>query len=406
MAKKEKSLFIFKDLLSTIDTSMKGTSIMRETEKSQKKRELISTGIYVLNAAISGSLFGGIARNRITAIGGASSTGKSFLCYNICRQAQSEGYSIVYIDTEFSIELDQLPNYGIDVSEDKFTLIRSNVIEDLKIFITRILDGLKAEKEAGKELPKMLFVLDSVGQMASRKETEDALSGKEKADFTKAKALGSFFRIINSDLGYLNIGLICTNHTYLSMDMYPTEHMKGGSGLFYTASTIMFLSKAKLKEGIEDDLDLGQSGIVVTAKMVKNRLAKPKKVKFEISFVSGCNKYVGLDYWCTGENFEQIGIAKGKIDESGKFIAGGNRWYVHHLGGHVKGSDLFSPNVFTDEVLKRMEPIINDYFKFKSVIEIDEINKKLEETKGKISEKELYGDDGLDSSNLFDEDED
>lgn len=228
MAKKEKSLFTFKDLLSTIDTSIKGTSIIRETEKSQKKRDMISTGIYVLNAAISGSLFGGIARNRITAIGGKSATGKSYLCYNICKQAQESGYSIVYIDTEFSIELDQLPNYGIDISQDRFSLIRSNVIEDLKITVTRILDALKAEKEAGKELPKLLFVLDSVGQMASRKETEDALSGKEKADFTKAKALGSFFRIINSDLGFLNIPMLCTNHTYESIDMYPTEHMKGG----------------------------------------------------------------------------------------------------------------------------------------------------------------------------------
>lgn len=177
------------------------------------------------------------------------------------------------------------------------------------------------------------------------------------------------------------------------------------SGLFYTASTIMFLSKAKLKEGIEDDLDLGQSGIVVTAKMVKNRLAKPKKVKFEISFVSGCNKYTGLDYWCTAENFEQIGIAKGKMDEHGQFIPGGNRWYVHHLGGHIKGSDLFSANVFTEDVLKRMEPIINDYFRFKSVTEIDEVNKKLEDSKGQISEKELYADE-LSGSEFFDDDED
>lgn len=176
------------------------------------------------------------------------------------------------------------------------------------------------------------------------------------------------------------------------------------SGLFYSASTIAFLSKAKLKEGIEDDLDLGQSGIVVTAKMVKNRMAKPKKVKFEISFVSGCNKYVGLDYWLTPENFDQIGICKGKMVE-GKFVAGGNKWYVRHLGKHVPGADLFTSNVFTDEVLNSMEPIINEYFKFKSITEIDEINKKLEESKGQISEKDLYGEDNLSSSALFDDED-
>lgn len=405
MAKKEANMFSFKDLLGTIDTSIKGTSIIRETEKTSKKRETISTGIYVLNAAMSGSLYGGIPANRISIIGGPSSTGKSFLCYNICKEAQLKDYSIIYIDTEYSIEVDQLPGYGINTDPEKFTLIRSNVIEDLKIFMTKTLDSLKEIKDTGKQLPKIMIVLDSIGQLGSRKEVEDALSGKEKADFTKAKALASFFRIINSDLGFLNIAFLATAHTYETMDMFPQTKIRGGEGPFYAASTIAFLSKAKLKEGIEDDLDLGQSGIVVTAKMVKNRMAKPKKVKFEISFVSGCNKYVGLDYWLTEDTFEQVGIAKGKVVD-GKFIPGGNRWYVDHLGGHVKGSELFTSKVFTDDVLIRLEPIINDYFKFKSLTEIEEINKRLEEAGGNISEKELYGDEALSSSQLFEDDED
>lgn len=406
MAKQaSKSIFSFKDLLGSIDSSIKGTSIIRETEKTAKKRSTIPTGIYVLNAALSGSLFGGVSDNRITILGGPSGVGKSFLCYSIAKQAQLAGYNIIYIDTEFAIELDQLPNYGIDISEDRFTLIRSNVIEDLKIFTTKLLDSLKTAKEEGKDIGKTIIFLDSIGQLGSRKEVEDALAGKEKADMTKAKALGSFFRIINSDLGFLKIPMVATNHTYETMDMFPQTKMKGGEGAFYSASTICFMTKAKLKEGIEDDLDLGQSGIVVTARMVKNRLAKPKKVKFEISFVSGCNPFVGLDYWCTEDNFEQIGIAKGKVDDKGNFIGGGNKWYVHHLKRHVASADLFSSKVFTDDVLKSMEPIINDYFKFKSITEIDEINKKLEEAGGKISEKELYGKEAISNSEFF-EDED
>lgn len=401
---KTQNLFSFKDLIGSVDASIKGTSIMRETHKTAAKRTMIPTGIYVLNAAMSGSLFGGIADNRITILGGPSGVGKSFLCYSIVKQAQAQGYFVFYIDTEFAIELDQLPGYGIDTAEDKFSLIRSNVIEDLKIFMTRTLDKLKDVKGEGKDFGKVMFVLDSMGQLGSRKEIEDALGGKEKADFTKAKALGSLFRIINSDLGFLKIPLLATNHTYETMDMFPQTKMKGGEGAFYSASTIAFLTKAKLKEGIEDDLDLGQSGIVVTAKMVKNRMAKPKKVKFEISFVSGCNPYVGLDYWLTPENFEQLGICKGKM-VGDQFVAGGNRWYVHHLGGHVKGSDLFSGKVFTPEVLKSLEPIINDYFKFKSITEIEEINKRLEESGGKISEKELYGAESLNSSSIFEDDE-
>jgi hypothetical protein len=194
--------------------------------------------------------------------------------------------------------------------------------------LTKFIDGLKEMKEQG-ELPKMMIFLDSIGQLASRKEINDALDGKEKADMTRAKAIASLFRIINSDLGYLNIPMIVTNHTYLSQDLFPKEIMKGGTGLFYSASSIVFLSKAKLKEGDEDELSLGQSGIVVTAKAKKNRLAIPKQVKFNISFESGSNPYVGLDYFCTAENFEKVGLAKGKMEVNKstgemKFVAGGN----------------------------------------------------------------------------------
>lgn len=214
MAKKEANLFTFKDVLSGLDSAFKSTATIRETINSSKKRGTISTGIYVLNAALSGSLYGGIQDNRITIFGGESGVGKSYLCFNVAREAQQKGYMIIYIDTEYAIELDQLENYGIDISEDKFVLMRNNIIEDLKVGIARFLDTLKSAKEEGKELPKLLFILDSIGQMGSRKETEDALAGKEKADMTRAKALGSMFRIINSDLGYLGYPLLCSNHTY------------------------------------------------------------------------------------------------------------------------------------------------------------------------------------------------
>ena len=671
----KKGNFNFKDIVGLTDGLIKKTAILRETEKSSAERGTISTGIYVLNAALSSDIYGGISDNRITVFGGESGVGKSFLCYNICKQAQSEGYSVIYIDTEFSIELDQLPGYGIDISEDKFMLIRSNVIEDLKILTTQLLDSLKEQKNAGNEIDKFIIVLDSVGQLGSRKEIEDAKSGKEKADMTKAKALASYFRIINSDLGYLQIPMIATNHTYKcvtgdtkvrmsdnslkeikdinsndfimtlmgpkkvnfntkydnasiyeivmedgiiirctpdhkflitddwsedetnecwkeaqdlletdyitcidsmyiklksirklevkdtvydinvedvhhyilengmvthnTMDLFPKDVMKGGcltgehiiqtrtglkqiqdiikgdyvmtlndweevlethiyekeviellldngqsikcskehkfliniqytdekswkiadeindgdmilflknknieyvkvifktelnftqtvhdltianshhyidengiihhnSGLFYSASAISFLSKAKLKDGNEDDLDIGQSGIVVTAKMIKNRMAKPKKVKFEISFVSGCNPFIGLDYWCTADNFNTVGIAKGKMVND-TFVPGGNRWYVKHLGTHVATASLFSDKVFIKDVLDALRPIIKDYFEYKSITEIDEINKRLENTKGQISEKELFSDD-ISSSQFFDnEDED
>lgn len=413
MAKKA-NLFSFKDIVGLTDGIIKKSSIVRETLESSKSRTSISTGIYVLNAAMNGDIYGGIADNRITVLGGASGVGKSFLCYNICREAQKQGYCIIYIDTEFSIELDQLPGYGIDISEDKFMLLRNNIIEDLKSTTTQILDSLKEAKNTGKEIQKFLFILDSVGQLGSRKEVEDALAGKEKADFTKAKALASYFRIINSDLGMLGIPMICTNHTYKTMDLFPQDKMKGGEGLFYSASSIAFLSKAKLKEGELDELDLGQSGIVVTAKMVKNRLAKPKKVKFEISFVSGCNPYVGLDFWLTPENMELTGICQGKMvtekvgkTTTQKFVPGGNRWYVNHLGKSIPTSELYTDKVFTKEVLDALRPIIKEYFRYKSITEINEIQKRLEEAKGELDEDDMELDSAnLSSSHLFESDED
>jgi hypothetical protein len=209
-------------------------------------------------------------------------------------------------------------------------------------------------------------------------------------------------RIINSDLGLLNIGLVCTNHTYDSMDMFPQKVMKGGQGLFYSASTIAFLSKAKLKEtDLMDDLDIGQSGILVTAKMVKNRMAKPKKVKFEISFVSGSNPYVGLDYWCTEENFDTIGIAKGKmVGES--FVGGGIKWYVKHLGTHVAAKNLFSKKVFTQEVLDNMRPLLMEYFKYKSLMD-SQADEDLEDLASQIDD--FDEDNNNFSTSLFDDDD-
>ena len=211
---KQKGVFSFKDIGGLTNGIIKKMPIQHETIKSSQSRGTIGTGIYVLNAAISSDIYGGIPDNRITVFGAPSGTGKSFLCYSIAKQAQAKGLGVIYIDTEYAIELDQLPGYGIDIDEEKFMLIRTNVIEDVKVMLTQLLDGLKEQKEAGNEVQKFIIFIDSVGQLGSRKEVEDALVGKEKADFTKAKALASLFRIINSDLGYLGIPLVCTNHTY------------------------------------------------------------------------------------------------------------------------------------------------------------------------------------------------
>jgi len=379
MAKKQskKEGFSFSkvgDLLNSITSKV---AIVIETEAKEKK--FISTGVYLLDAALSARMLGGgIEYGKIFTVAGDSGTGKSFVALSAAKNAQRDGMGVIYIDTEYSIQFGDLPNYGIDNDPEKFKLVRSNKVEDINILLSQLLDELKQEKLKNGSIQPFLIVLDSLGQMSSNKEKTDLLKGDLKVDMTRAKAMAAMFRSINSDLGYLNIPMIVCNHVYLEQgSMYPQQILKGGKALVYSSSVIGMMSKAKLKTGQEDDMDLGASGIVVTFKTAKNRLAKPKKIKFEISFVSGLNPFTGLDAFCQPEFYEEIGIAKGKeeVDKSTgeiTFKPGGVRWYVRHLGKSVFTKDLFKANVFTDEVMKKMEPIVNDYFRYRSIDEIED----------------------------------
>jgi len=385
MAKSTKELkkFEFSKVGTILDNIAKNVPV--QIIKEIKEKQFISTGVYLLDAAISAKLLGGgFANNRITAFAGESGSGKSYLAYSCAKNAQKSGYSIIYIDTEQAIDLEDLPRFGIDNSLDAFRLISSNKVEDVNILLTQLLDELKEQKMSGLEIPKILIVLDSLGQMASNKEKEDLLKGDIKQDMTKAKALGSMFRSINTDLGFLEIPMIVCNHTYQTIDFISVERLKGGNGLLYSASVIGFMGKKKLKTGFEDEMDLGQSGITVTFKTVKNRLAKPKKIQFDISFGYGMNPYTGLDGFCRPEFFNQIGIAQGKyeVDKSTgemKFIPGGNRWYVRHLDKSFTTKQLFRQEIFTQDVLERMAPIVNNYFSFGSIEEIEETDRKFQE---------------------------
>jgi RecA/RadA recombinase len=403
---KEGKKFEFSKIGSILDNIAKSVPI--QIEKEIKEKTFITTGVYLLDAALSGKLLGGgVANNRITAFAGESGAGKSFIAYSVSKHAQKEGYSVIYIDTEQAIDLEDLPKFGIDNSLDKFRLIRSNKVEDVNMLLTQLLDDLKDQKMAGFELPKLMIVLDSLGQMASNKEKEDLLAGNIKQDMTKAKALGSMFRSINTDLGFLDIPMIVCNHTYMTLDMFSQEKLKGGNGLLYSASVIGMMSKSKLKTGEEDDMDLGSSGISVLFKTMKNRMAKPKKIRFDISFAHGMNPYTGLDAFCRPEYLDIIGIAKGKeeVDKSTgeiTFKPGGNFWYVRHLGKSIPTKKLFTQDVFTQEVLEKMAPIVNDYFRFKSLDEIEEVESQFNSIIGDEEDDDTNGfTDSADAEDIF-----
>ncbi|NBP56232.1 hypothetical protein EBU71_06810 [bacterium] len=388
------------DILNNISKSV---PVIIQNEIREKK--FVSTGVYLLNAALSADMLGGgIQHGKIFSVAGDSGTGKSFIALSIARHAQQSGMGVIYIDTEYSLELSDLPKYGVDNSPEKFRLINGNKVEEINILLTQLLDHLKESKIKNGEIEPFLIVLDSIGQMSSNKEKEDLISGNIKVDMTRAKALAAMFRSINIDLGYLGIPMVVCNHVYLEQgSMYPQEILKGGKALVYSSSVIGMMSKAKLKTSEEDDMDLGASGIVVTFKTAKNRMAKPKKIKFEISFIHGMNPYTGLDAFCRPEFYSTIGIAQGKeeVDKStGEIIfkPGGNRWWVRHLDKSVTTKQLFTAQVFTQEVLERMAPLVNDYFRYRSIEELEQWENSFSELDGMADEfvdvddaEELFG---------------
>jgi len=373
-----KKIFSFKDL----NKEMSKHSTYGETIDKSTVSEIdhfIPTGNYHLNACLTGSLFGGYPNNRAVAVAGPSGTGKTFLILNAVREAQDMGYDIVFYDSENAVDKKLVENFGIDTS--RFRYEPCNTIQEFRSSVTAITDTLIEQKNKGYEIPKILIILDSAGNLATQKEIDDAKTGSDKADMTRAKLLKSTFRILMTKLGICKIPFIFSNHTYQTIDLFSKTISGGGSGPEYAASIILFLGKAKLKEGTE------QTGIIVTAKPNKNRFAKPTPIKFHISFSKGMNKFIGLEEYISWDN---CGVARGKFitetnfnklteddqsecrpmyDKSDKLVyfqpsATARKICVEHLKDTVELNQLFTDLVFTDEVLKKLELIVQEKFKY------------------------------------------
>lgn len=334
-----------------------------------KITEWIDTGNYHLNAVFSGDLFGGIPNNRSICIAGESGTAKTFLLLNICREAQKMGYYVIYYDTEGAIDIDNIQNFGVD--PDRFDHQPMSDIAKFRTSITTLTKKMMEAKEKGMKLPKIMICLDSLGMLATTKEIDDAMSGSGAADMTRAKMIRSLFRIITSDLTGLGIPFLYTNHTYASTGMFPTINLSGGGGLIYSASVILALSKAQIKEGTV------QTGIIVTVKTLKNRFGKPIPIKFHIRWDKGMNRFIGMEEYMS---WETCGIQKGviisqkdfeKLSNEDKQKAGpfksedGNDVYffpretarnyiVRHLGKGVSANELFTEKVWSREVLEQI----------------------------------------------------
>ena len=306
----------------------------------------VDTGSYIFNGLISGSIFGGVSNNKITAIAGESSTGKTFFSLAVVKNfldSNPDAYCL-YFDTEAAVNKTLLASRGIDL--DRLVVVNVVTIEEFRTKALKAVDiYLKTNTEDRKPC---MFVLDSLGMLSTEKEIKDALDDKQVRDMTKSQLVKGAFRMLTLKLGQANIPLIVTNHTYDVIGSYiPTKEMGGGSGLKYAASTIIYLSRKKEKDGKE------VIGNIVKAKTHKSRLSKEnKEVNIRLYYDDrGLDRYYGL-------------LELGEIGGIWKNVAG--RYEIN--GKKVYGKQILAnpDEYFTPEVMQALDEIAQKEFSYGS----------------------------------------
>ena len=319
------------------------TQLARDIDDTES---YIDTGSFIFNSLLSGSLFGGASRNRITAIAGESSTGKTFFSLAMVKNfldTYPDSYCL-YFDTEAAVNKGLLESRGIDLK--RLVVVNVVTIEDFRQKALKAVDiYLNTNTEDRKPC---MFVLDSLGMLSTEKEITDALNEKQVRDMTKSQLVKGAFRMLTLKLGQANIPLIVTNHTYDVIGSYvPTKEMGGGSGLKYASSTIIYLSKKKEKSEKE------VVGNIIKAKTVKSRLSKEnKEVEIRLFYDDrGLDRYYGL---------LELGELGGLwYNKAGRYEIGGKKLYAKQI--------LANPETyFTPEVMQALDEIAQKHFSYGS----------------------------------------
>jgi len=304
----------------------------------------VDTGSYIFNGLVSGSIYGGVSGNKITAIAGESSTGKTFFSLAVVKNfldSNPDGYCL-YFDTEAAVNKSLLESRGIDLN--RVVVINVVTIEEFRSKALKAID-IYLKKDTEERKPCM-FVLDSLGMLSTEKEITDALNDKQVRDMTKSQLVKGAFRMLTLKLGQANVPLIVTNHTYDVIGAYvPTKEMGGGSGLKYAASTIIYLSKKKEKDGKE------VIGNIIKAKTHKSRLSKENKtVEIRLYYDErGLDKYYGL-------------LELGEIGGLWKNVAG--RYEMNGKKIYAKQILADPETYFTDEVMQALDEIAQKEFSY------------------------------------------
>ena len=275
-----------KDIIK--ETGNEYAALVSEGVDSADVTSFIDTGSYSFNALLSGSIYGGMPGNKITAIAGEAATGKTFFALGICKSFldSDKDAGIIYFESESAISKDMIEGRGVD--SKRMVVVPVATVQEFRNQSIKILDKYNEQTEANRK--PLMFVLDSLGMLSTTKEMEDTAAGKETRDMTRSQIVKSTFRVLTLKLGKANIPMIMTNHTYdVIGSMFPQKEMGGGSGLKYAASSIIYLGKRKDKDGTE------VVGNIIHCKNYKSRLTKENaQIDVKLTYKTGLDRHYGL----------------------------------------------------------------------------------------------------------------
>lgn len=329
------------------ESGNKFASIVEDGIEGADVAGFVDTGSYAFNALLSGSLYGGVADNKIIALAGESATGKTYFTLGIVAQFlknNPEGM-VLYFDSEQAVTSDMFEGRGVDAK--RVAVFPVATIEEFKTQCVTIVDKVLEMDESDRK--PMMIVLDSLGMLSTEKEVNDSAEGKNVRDMTRSQGVKATFRVLTMKLGKARIPLVMTNHTYDVIGAYvPTKEMGGGSGLKYAASTIVYLSKKKEKNADGDVV-----GNIIHCKLYKSRLTKEnQQVDVQLNYDTGLNRYYGLT---------EIALNHGIFKKVSTRIE------------LPDGTTAFEKNInenpqkyFTDDVMKRLEEAVAKEFKYGS----------------------------------------
>ena len=326
------------------DSGNEFASIVSDGVAAGDVTDYVDTGSYIFNALCSGSIYGGLPANKVTALAGESSTGKTFFALSVVRNFLDANpkAGVIYFETESAISKEMIESRGID--SKRMVLFPVSTIEDFRTQACRIVD--KYMKEPKRE--PMMFVLDSLGMLSTSKEMEDVANDKQVRDMTKSQLIKGAFRVLTLKLGQAKIPMIVTNHTYDVIGSYvPTKEMGGGTGLKYAASTIIYLGKKKEKDGTT------LVGNIIKCEAKKSRLTKEgSKVETRLYFDErGLDKYYGL---------LELGEKYGVFERKGnRVVVGESSVYPSAI---LKDPDKY----FTNEIMEKLDWAAGQEFKYGS----------------------------------------